>query len=174
MTANGAPDDAQWAGMLEALACTTPGLAACAAAQAATGERVGFRLFTIMTSEVTGTDPLAGEAARVYSSDPASYPVSGRKPITANAWTRTVLDAKQPFVANSIEAIAEVFPDHPLIASLGCGSVINVPVVVAGSVIGTANILHEAGFYTPERVEAAMALRPLYALAMLAAERFGR
>lgn len=152
--------------MLEALASTEPGPAACRVAETVTGERVGFRLFTVMTS-----DPVRGEASRLHSSDPAAYPVSGRKPIVPNRWTATVLDARQAFVANTIEEIATVFPDHELIASLGCGSVVNVPVVVGGAVIGTANILHEADWFTAERVAAAMALRPVYALALLVAER---
>lgn len=129
-----------------------------------TRDSIGCRLYTVMTS-----NPEAGYAARIYSSDPAHYPVSGRKPIVANSWTRTVLDGKQPFVANTIDAIAEVFPDHPLIASLGCGSCLNVPVIVAGQVRGTVNILDETGHFTPKRIADAMALRPFYAVALLAA-----
>ena len=52
-----------------------------------------------------------------------------------------------------------MFDDFELIRSLGCESVINVPIVVDGDVLGTINCLHEAGFYTPERVAAADALK---------------
>ncbi len=45
------------------------------------------------------------------------------------------------FVANDIDAIAEVFPDHELISSARCQSVINVPIVVSGTVYGTINCL---------------------------------
>jgi len=34
-----------------------------------------------------------------------------------------------------------------------------VPIIVAGEFNGTINCLHEAGYYTPERVEAAEALK---------------
>jgi hypothetical protein len=48
-------------------------------------------------------------------------------------------------------------PDHTLIASLGCGSVLNVPVVLEGDLVATINLLHSAGFYIPERVARAEA-----------------
>lgn len=152
-----------WSEVLATLA-TPDGIgAAFAITEAVTCATVGCRLYTAMTS-----DPAAGFAARIYSNDPASYPVSGRKPIVPNAWTRTVLDGKQPFVANSIEEIAAVFPDHELIRSLGCESCLNVPIIVVGEVRGTINILDRAGHFTAERVAAAMRLRPLYAVVLLA------
>ena len=70
-----------------------------------------------------------------------------------------------------IEEIAEVFGDHALIDALGCQSVINVPIVVGGTVIGTINCLHEKGYYTPERVAAAEALKLPGAVCMLLAGR---
>ncbi len=106
---------------------------------------------------------------RVHSSHPEAYPVSGRKPKGAGPWHDLVMVQRRPFVANAIEDIAEVFPDWQLIQSLGCGSALNIPVVVADRVLGTINLLDATGHYTPDRVEAALALRPLYALAFLAA-----
>jgi GAF domain-containing protein len=70
---------------------------------------------------------------------------------------------------NSLDHIARVFPDHALIASLGCQSSLNLPIVVGGSVIGTINQLHEAGFYTPERVAFAKGLGLAGAAAFLLA-----
>jgi hypothetical protein len=40
-----------------------------------------------------------------------------------------------------------VFFDHELILSLGCASVLNVPVVWDARTLGTINLLHEAGWY---------------------------
>jgi hypothetical protein len=117
------------------------------ALQRFTDALVGARLFTIMT-----VDMQAGLARRAYTSDPLSYPASGTKPIRHDAWFTVVYDRREPFVANTIGAIAEVFGDHELIWSLGCGAVINLPVFVAGGLVGTVNILHEEQFYTPERV----------------------
>jgi hypothetical protein len=128
---------------------------------------VGVRLFTVMS-----TDLEAGLARRAFTSDPVAYPASGVKPIRPDAWFALISEQRQPFVANSIEDIAAVFPDHELIASLGCGSVVNLPVFVGNSLMGTINILHEEGYYTPERVSRFVAHANLPAkLAMLAAGR---
>ena len=60
-----------------------------------------------------------------------------------------------------------MFPDHELIASLGCEAVLNLPVVAGGAVLGTLNCLDAAGAYTPDRVAAADALRLPGAAALL-------
>ena len=116
------------------------------------GAVVGHKLFTVMSVDMT-----AGLARRAYSNHPAEYPVSGTKPIHRDAWFDIVHRERRSFVANSIETIAEVFPDHALIASLGCGSVINLPVVLEGDLVATLNLLDVAGHYTPERVAVAEA-----------------
>lgn len=113
---------------------------------------VGHRLFTVMLVDMT-----AGLARRAYSNHPAEYPVSGTKPIHRDAWFDIVHGQKRSFVANSIEDIAEVFPDHATIASLGCGSVLNLPVVLEGDLVATINLLDVAGHYTPQRVASAEA-----------------
>jgi GAF domain-containing protein len=115
---------------------------------------VGVKLITLMVY-----DERLGYAERIYSNMPEAYPVSGRKPANKTHWSEVVIEQRRIFVANDISAIAEVFGDHELIASLGCESVINVPVEIDGDVVGTINCLHEAGFYTPERVAAAEALK---------------
>ena len=115
---------------------------------------IGVRLFTLMTF-----DREAGLARRCYSNMPDAYPCSGTKPVDSDRWSEQVLNGKQSFVANDIEGIADVFSDHELIASLGCESVLNVPVVIAGTVLGTINCLHESGFYTSEKVAASEALK---------------
>ncbi len=109
---------------------------------------VGARLFTVMT-----VDMGAGLARRAYSSDPVSYPATGTKPIEMNAWFEVVHGRHEMFVANTLAEIAKVFPDHQLIGSLGCGSVVNLPVLRAGHLVATVNLLEAEGHYTPERVE---------------------
>lgn len=116
-------------------------------------------------------DVVKGKAERVYTNQPEAYPLSGLKDIIPNAWTRKVLDNSETFVANSIAEIAEVFPDHPLIAELGCGSVVNVPIKISGTFLGTMNLLEEAGYYTGERVGRVHDLRPAAMIAFLALER---
>lgn len=125
---------------------------------------IGARLFTVMLH-----DPAARQSRRLYSNMPDAYPVSGTKPTNETDWARVVLRDKRIFVANDIATIAEVFPDHELIRSLGCESVINVPVVVGDQVIGTINCLHEAHFYTPDKVAASEALKLPGAVCLLLA-----
>jgi GAF domain-containing protein len=128
--------------------------AAFAALWQLTRETVGVKLFTVMAH-----DGRKGVASRIFSNMPDAYPVSGTKPANVTDWSRQVIEKKQIFVANDIEGIRAVFDDHELIKSLGCESVINVPIVVGGEVLGTINCLHEAGFYTNDKVEAAEALK---------------
>ena len=123
---------------------------------------IGIKLFTLME-----IDRDRGVARRNYSNQPDAYPVSGEKPIQQNEWTRQVQDRHETFVANSIDEIAQVFPDHELIASLGCQSCLNLPIVINGIVIGTLNCLHEAGHYTEDRIVAAQALKQPGAMAFL-------
>ena len=117
-------------------------------------EIVGVKLFTLMTFDASSRG-----ARRVFSNMPDAYPELGTKPLNETWWSDHVLDGHKTFVANDIGAIAEVFPDHELIASLGCESVINVPIVINGKVSGTINCLDAAGHYTPERVAASEALK---------------
>ena len=136
------------------------------ALQAIVRGEIGARLFTLMT-----VDAPTGLSRRIHSSHPEAYPMSGTKPLSAGLWSRTVVEERRTFVANTIEAIAEVFPDHELIASLGCGSVVNLPVVFDDAVIGVANALDRPGHYTPERVARMESLAPFVAIALLAARR---
>lgn len=109
---------------------------------------VDAKLFTVMT-----VDMEAGLARRAYSSDVVSYPVSGTKPITYDDWFDIVHKERRYFVANSISEIADLFPDYALIDSLGCQSVVNVPVILGDDLVATVNLLDVEGYYTPERVK---------------------
>ena len=122
--------------------------AAFAALQALAEATVGVKLFTAMKVDMAND-----VSRRAYTSDPANYPTSGTKPINYGPWFDIVHKQRAYFVANTIEDIAKVFFDHELINSLGCQSVVNMPVIIGGTLVGTVNLLHEAGYYTPERVE---------------------
>ena len=58
-----------------------------------------------------------------------------------------------------------MFPDADTIAALGCGSVLNLPVMQAGQVIGTLNLLEAPGHFTPPVVARAQGLLTLPAMA---------
>jgi len=110
-------------------------------------QQAGARLFTVMRVDMD-----AMLASRSYTSDPENYPGSGTKPVEMNRWFDIVHGKQQSFVANTLADIATVFPDHELIGSLGCGSVINLPVILGGKLVATINMLDVEHHYTPERV----------------------
>ena len=159
----------RWRIFLAALAAPNQPAPVFLALETIIREEVGAKLFTLMTF-----DTRSGLSRRVHSSHPREYPVSGLKPLSVGVWSRTVIDERRTFVANTIGAIAEVFPDHELIGSLGCGSVVNLPVVFSGEVVGAANALDAPGHYTPERVERLERLSPFVTIALLAARLVGQ
>jgi hypothetical protein len=124
---------------------------------------VGHRLFTIMRLHV-----VTQEVERLYSSLPDSYPVSGRKPKLGTPWGEQVLDRGEIFVANSPAEVEHAFADHALIFSLGIGAIMNVPIRWSGCSLGTMNICHEAGWFSPAdhapgRLIASLLVPPLLA-----------
>ena len=119
-----------------------------AALDAALGAVIGHMLFTVLRFHADSR-----ESERCYTNQPAAYPVGGRKPFNESAWSRQVFVERRPYIGRTAEDIRTVFFDHALIASLGCDSVLNVPVVHNGRVLGTLNLLHEAGWYGEEDVE---------------------
>ena len=113
---------------------------------------VPVRLWTVMS-----VDYEAGLARRAYTNMPEAYPASGTKPMVENSWSKIVQYQQKYFVANTLAEIAKVFPDHAQIGALGCGSVLNLPIVHNGQVVGTVNLLDAEQHFTPERVQACQA-----------------
>lgn len=128
---------------------------------------VGAKLFTVMQ-----VDMAADLSRRAYSSDPVSYPVSGTKPINYGPWFDTVHKQRAYFIRNTLAEISEFFFDHELIGKLGCGSVVNVPIIIGDEMLGAMNLLDVEQFYTPEKVALVRQyLQVPSKLAMLAALR---
>ncbi len=109
-------------------------------------------------------------ASRIYSSDPARYPVGGLKPIPPSDWVEQVLQRGEIFVANTAQAFRPHFVDWEKLRDLGMESAVNFPATVNGEVIGTVNLTAEVGFYSPARVAAGAALAPLAAIGFLLCE----
>lgn len=109
---------------------------------------IGIKLFTMTTFDIPNA-----KAQRIFSNMPVEYPVSGTKPIIKSAWTEIVLDKGEHFVANTINDIEKVFSDYQVIEDLGCKSVINLPIIVEGNLIGTMNCLHEENYFTSEKIK---------------------
>lgn len=134
------------------------------ALEQATQALVGHRLFTLLY--VDGAD-----VARVWSSHPKDYPTTGRKTMGATPWGKQVLSERRAFLGRDMEAIRWAFYDHELIASLGCGSAINIPVVYDGATIGTMNLLDAEFAYREEHVDLVQPLAAALIPAFLTARR---
>lgn len=124
---------------------------------------IGHRLFTILAY-----DGATGEAARLYSNLPDSYPAGGRKRLPAGPWTEAVLDRGEAYIGRTLDDLRTVFPDHALIASLGCASVLNMPIRWRGCTLGSLNLLHEAGWYDDDDVATCRPFAQLALPALLA------
>lgn len=132
------------------------------ATEAATRDLIGHRLFTVLF-----VVPGGAEVERIHSSDPRAYPLTGRKPMGPTPWGEHVITGRQAWLGRDMEAIRWAFFDHALIASLGCGSCINVPVCNLGEVIGTMNILDREHAYDERHVQLAQAAAPALVPALL-------
>jgi len=126
-----------------------------ASAWAALHERiereVGVILFTVLAFTRGGT-----RMERIYSSHPAEYPVGGWKDVATEVspeWIAITRDSATTFLAATPSDLESIFADSGLIASLGVGSILNVPLRRSdGSNWGTVNLCGAEGTYTPERI----------------------
>lgn len=124
---------------------------------------VGVTLFTCSRFDLE-----VGQAERIYTSDPAAYPLTGLKDIVPNRWTKTVLDGRQPFLSETIEGLRDVFPDHEKIEGLGLGAAINLPAFVNGKLLGTVNLLAPDHVYSNDALGRLEPLTICVSLAFLA------
>lgn len=129
---------------------------------------VGVMLFTVLT-----IDQGAGLLRRSFSNMPDAYPAKGTKKMTDTRITDTMLKERTWVLSDGADEVKANFFDHELILSLGCESCLNVPVIVADEVLGSINLLHVAGHYTPARIEAANALCLAAATALLIERQWG-
>jgi hypothetical protein len=93
------------------------------------------------------------ELERIWSSNPAVYPVSGRKRKAMTPWTNQLLCRGEVFIGEGETALAQVFDDHALIASLGLRAVVNVPLLDdRGACFATFNVLGTGPLWRPDEV----------------------
>jgi hypothetical protein len=141
---------------LKALRQPGPPEALFKAVDKALAETVGHKLFTLLYVAPDGK-----RVKRLYTNMPKEYPVGGYKPVTESDWHKRVIGQRRAWVGTTYEDVKWAFFDHELIRSLGCESAINVPVVYAGRVLGTMNLLDAAGHYKasdPAKIEPFAAL----------------
>jgi hypothetical protein len=107
-----------------------------AALDQAVKDTVGHILFTLLYRSPDGR-----KAKRIYTNMPGEYPVGGFKEMNATPWSAHVIDGLRPYIGYTEDDIRWAFYDHELIKSLGCDSVVNMPVIYDGRVLGTMNLL---------------------------------
>lgn len=116
---------------------------------------IGVILFTVLHFTDGGT-----RMERVYSSHPVEYPVGGSKDVATEVspeWIAVSRDAGTPYFGASPEDLENIFADAELIRSLGCGSILNVPLKNAdGHTWGTVNLCAAEGSYTQEKIDRAL------------------
>ena len=125
----------------------------------ALGAVLGHKLFTVLLyHEATG------ESERVYTNQPSAYPVGGRKSMNPTPWAQQVIHGQRPYLGRTAADVRSVFFDWALIASLGCDSVVNLPVVRDRRLLGTINLLHEANWYDEDDIPVGAAFAAAAAL----------
>jgi chemotaxis receptor (MCP) glutamine deamidase CheD len=65
-------------------------------------------------------------------------------------WGAHVIIEGQPWLGHTAADLEWAFPDHTLIASLGCGSCLSIPVRENDQTLGTLNILDAEGRYAQD------------------------
>jgi GAF domain-containing protein len=95
---------------------------------------------------------------RLYSSNPAAYPVGGRKLKRDSNWSRHVLVEHRVLVSAGDEALKKHYTDHATITGLGLHSCVNIPLVSNGACIGTLNICRPQADWSEDEVAAARVL----------------
>lgn len=103
--------------------------------------------------------PETSTLRRIFTSHPDEYPVGAEKTVEISAgWLDAVIAGKKPFLAADLKALRDVFTDVELIRSLGCGAVINLPVLSDGAIVGVLALLDAEGTYTDHSVSTAAAI----------------
>src|SRR5205807_6723728 len=92
------------------------------------------------------------------SSNPAAYPVGGKKLKRDSTWSRHVLLERRVLLSAGDAAIREAYTDHAVIFGLGMRSVLNVPLVSAGRCLGTLNVSRARTDWSDEDIALGRAL----------------
>ena len=116
-------------------------------------EIIGHKLFTVLRYDKSSL-----ELERIYSSNPSDYPLNGIKKLTNTDWSKIVLVDGNVFIGYNSNDIKLSFPDYELIEKLGCRSVMNIPLILKGNVVGSVNLLNKENWYNEHQVQVAKIL----------------
>jgi GAF domain-containing protein len=127
-----------------------------AAVERIAAQTCGFVLLTTLRY-----DEPRGAVVRIHTSDPASYPVGGTKPLDQLTENQRIMDRGDVAFAPTKADVKRLFFDHELIFSLGITAILNAPIRHAGRRLGTLNFCGLEGTYGPAEKEAAQILAGL-------------
>ncbi len=130
--------------------------------EAIAGETCGWILLTTLKY-------VEADAAieRVHSSDEASHPIGGRKPLDKVTASHGSSSGDNIFLAATKADVRRDFFDHELLFELGIGSILNAPIRHAGRRLGSLNFCGTDGMYEPESIETARILAGLLVPSLL-------
>ncbi|AMU04642.1 hypothetical protein A2T82_35690 (plasmid) [Burkholderia cenocepacia] len=124
-------------------------------------EVFGQRLFTILAY-----DEVSSRLGRLHTNRPDINPVGGVKRVTQSHWAEQVLRRGEIYRGSTREDIKTVFSEYELLWSIGCESVLNIPVRKGGLTLGTLNLLGEAGLYDHADIDLAVVFAQLAVVPM--------
>jgi len=116
-------------------------------------EIIGHKLFTVLRYDKSSL-----ELERIYSSNTSNYPLNGIKKLTNTDWSKIVLVDGNVYIGYNSNDIKLSFPDYELIERLGCRSVMNIPIILEGNVVGSVNLLNKENWYNEHQVQVAKIL----------------
>ncbi|UEC01690.1 GAF domain-containing protein [Burkholderia vietnamiensis] len=123
---------------------------------------IGCKLFTVMVF-----DAERFTVTRVFTSAPQEFPLGQTKQKTRDGWAKGTLMTHQVNRMNTFDEISRAFEDGAILARMGIGAMLNVPVVYAGRCLGTMNLSHEAGWFTLEHERIGLVLAAFLAPTLL-------
>ncbi len=136
------------------------------AADATLAALVGHKVFTVLLH-----CPDERQFRRVYSSHPEVYPPGGCFDSEASPLWPRLLSLGRPYIGRTAADIRRTFLSHAVILSLGCESVLNMPVRWQGRTLGALNLLHERHWYSEADVPLVRLIAHLVLPAMMLAAR---
>ncbi|GGF50304.1 GAF domain-containing protein [Azorhizobium oxalatiphilum] len=142
-------DDTAFDGFAAALARAPDADAAFALLEQRSAAMAGHILFTCLRF-----DRKDGVMSRLYSNREDVSPTGGSKPIPHSAWADRLLRDGNAYIGYDKADLKDVFFDHEQLWAIGCESVMNVPVLWQGVVVGSYNILGGPGQYSEETARA--------------------
>jgi GAF domain-containing protein len=118
----------------------------------------------VRTVTYLATAPDRSVTHRIGTSDHKRFPIGGFDPIDNGAWCQHIFWDKRPIIGNSPAEMAVYIPETSALVEMGYGATMCAPIIIAGEVRGTVNLLGDAGILTPALLASFTALLPIAAL----------